>query len=130
MGNIPDAVWVAVIMAVPTLFVYFGGRKKQAVDAQGIISQMWAELTKAQNDFTDQMEDRLKAVNERVTAQDAIIAQQNSTIAAQNKTIAAQSAKIAEQDRTIQEQQITIADLTLQIEGMGGTPVHKRKIAK
>jgi uncharacterized coiled-coil protein SlyX len=127
MGNVPDTVVVAVIMAVPTLLVYFGSRKKQKAETESLISGNWEKLNKAQNDFTDQIEGRLATLNARITEQDTIIAQQNKTIAEQNSTIAEQSARIAEQDKLIQEQQQIIADLTKQIEEMGGTPNHKKR---
>lgn len=127
MGNIPDTVIVAVIMAVPTLLVYFGSRKKQKAETDDVISSQWTKLNKAQNDFTDQMEDRMKTLNDRIAAQDIVIAKQNDTIAAQNQTIAAQSKRISEQDKIILEQAQTITDLTKQIEAMGGTPNYKKR---
>ena len=127
MGNVPDTVVVAVIMAVPTLLVYFGSRKKQRAETDSLISGNWQKLMEAQNNFTDQIEQRFKDQNEKIASQDTIIAQQNKTIAEQNSTIAEQSARIAEQDKLILEQQQIIADLTKQIEEMGGTPNHKKR---
>jgi len=126
MIGVSDAVLVAIIMTVPTLMVYFGSRKKQQAETDSVISENWKKLTAAQNTFSQQMEDRLKEMNDKVMSQDGVIATQNATIASQNSTIAAQSARISEQDKLIQEQKETIADLTKQIEGMGGTPVQKR----
>ncbi len=126
MATTPNSIIIALIMIVPTLLVYFGGRKKQKAETTDLISATWEKLTKAQDAFSDQMEDRLKTLNGRITDQDKVIARQNATIAAQNQTIAAQTEKISEQGKIILEQQCTIADLTKQIEGMGATPIHKR----
>jgi uncharacterized coiled-coil protein SlyX len=121
-----DAVIVAIIMAVPTLLVYFGSRQKTKAETQSIVEDNWKKLTDAQSEFSDNMETRLQTLNARINEQDKVIADQNKTIAEQNATIAAQSARIAEQDKVILEQNEIIADLVKQIEGMGATPVHKR----
>ena len=126
MAGIPDSLIIAVIMTVPTLLVYFGSRKKQRAETDDLVSSKWQKLSKAQDDFTGQMESRISALGVRVSDQDSIIATQNKTIADQNITIAGQTARIAEQDRIISEQKEIITDLTKQIEGMGGTPVHRR----
>ena len=127
MFGIPDTVTIAIIMTVPTLLVYFGSRKKQKAETDGLIGEQWKRLNDAQNLFTDQMEERIKVLTDRISTQDVMIAQQNQTIAQQNQTISAQANRIAEQDRVIREQQALIADLTKQIEEMNGTPVHKAK---
>src|SRR5512137_280220 len=104
MGGIPDTVLVAIIMAIPTLLVYFGSRKKQKAETEGVISDNWQKLTKSQNEFNDQMEDRLKVLNDKVAAQETLLVQQNDTIAKQNDTIARQSQIIAVQSERINEQ--------------------------